>query len=248
MLIKAILVGESEVGKTSLLNRLTGRLGCVKPTIGVDFGFIETDEFKIQIWDFAGRKAYQPIITSFINTVNIIIYVFDLSNRASFDAVTNLSKQFTNTHAHKILLGNKADCVRQIDTEEATEKAISIGAAQYSEVCSFDNSVTDAFDQYMNYARLCEFPYVIGGSFTDPDAIIVQNPLFGHKCKQIDQINTNFVIEKVDPAKIWTDEVDCTKPLQKLTFDVWGFTIQIQYDDIWDLLGCPRRKKALASV
>lgn len=220
MLIKAILVGQSGVGKTSLFNRLTGAIDAATPTYGVNFGYVYIDTLKIQLWDFTGQKDYQPARADFVKNMNIIIYVFDLSNRASFDALASLAKEFTNSHAHKILLGNKTDCIAAVDTEEATRWAISIGATQYSEVSSLNDSVNEALRQYATYSRFCEKPYV------EP------------------QINTNFIntedVENVEDAE------DCIKPLQTITFDVWGFTIKIQYNahvGIWDLMGCPRRKK-----
>ncbi len=59
---KIVIIGDTDVGKTNILGRLTkGRfLGNTKPTIGVEFGTkkIKLDKavVKAQIWDTAGQE------------------------------------------------------------------------------------------------------------------------------------------------------------------------------------------------
>lgn len=253
--IQCIIVGESGVGKTSLFYQCAGIQRPVKPSISFEFIFMRKaigDElFKIELWDIPGRVDFHPKELKLSKTANVIIYVFDLSNRASFDAIDDLARNVTNMHAHKILLGNKVDMERCISLEEATEKAISIGATQYSEVSAKDSSVLQMLDDYLSYSRLCERPYVgeietvrpflaieeesttninimeSSEDSPDPEAIVTTNPVWGLK-----------------PTKVTESPVLSPVKTQTLSVNLFGFTVSVNYEgDIWTILGCPRRVK-----
>eukprot|EP01080_Neovahlkampfia_damariscottae_P006400 gene6400-10407_t len=147
---KVILLGDSGAGKTSCCLRFTDKY--FEPnfisTIGVDFKTkdyeYEDKIIRMQIWDTAGQERYKTIMTQYYRGVNGAIFVFDITNRMTFD---NVSKWMSSIESNKtgeetiskILIGNKID--------QETNRAVSL-----SEAKSF------AFDQgceYIEYLIKC---------------------------------------------------------------------------------------------
>lgn len=256
--IQCIIVGESGVGKTSLFYQCAGIQIPVKPSIGVEFIFLRKktggESFKIELWDIPGRVDFRGNEHVLCKTANVIIYVFDLSNRASFDAIDNWAKNIRNMRAHKILLGNKLDMERCVSIEEATEKAIAIGATQYSEVSAKDSSVLKMLDDYLSYSRLCELPYVKEDESVRPELVIEDKPLTNTNIIQSSEdspckmgnfddsdVITRNPVWSLKPTKI-IDPSPSIPVSQVFKLNLYGFTITINYEgDIWSLLGCPRR-------
>ena len=130
---KIVFIGNPSTGKTSLLNRIVNDkfLPDYDSTIGVDF-FTKTiyyneSIFKIQLWDSAGQEKYRSLIPSYIRGASLIILVYDLSWRESFEAIKNWLG-FVNQYANRdliklVLVGNKLDLERKVKTEEGQKLA-----------------------------------------------------------------------------------------------------------------------------
>ena len=88
--IKAVIIGDSGVGKTNILMRYCDN--SFKPTysstIGVDFKIktIQVHEYKIklQIWDTAGQEKFKNLSNTFYKGALIIILAYSIDNRDSF--------------------------------------------------------------------------------------------------------------------------------------------------------------------
>ena len=133
-LFKVLLLGDSDVGKSSLILRYTDDTFNSKliNSIGVDFKMkkkeIDGKIVKVQIWDTAGHERFRSITYSYYRGANAIIIVFDLSDKKSFISITEWLKQIekhANTNVFKFLVGNKSDLVeeRKVDYEEAKQYA-----------------------------------------------------------------------------------------------------------------------------
>ena len=92
-LFKALLIGDSPTGKSSLLLRYTDGVfnSSYLPTIGVDFK-IRTFEFegktiKLQIWDTAGQERFRSITSSYYKAAHFIFLLYDASNRLTFETL-----------------------------------------------------------------------------------------------------------------------------------------------------------------
>lgn len=127
-LFKIILVGESGVGKTSLLNRLVNEPfnDNYLTTIGVDFKiktfYINNKSVKLQIWDTAGQERFNSITDSFFRGSQGIIIVFDLTNKLSFMNITKWINKKKNTGSENtkiIIVGNKCDLYDQIEVNDS---------------------------------------------------------------------------------------------------------------------------------
>ena len=133
-LFKVLLLGDSDVGKSSLILRYTEETFNSKlvNSIGVDFKMkkkeIDGKVIKVQIWDTAGHERFRSITYSYYRGANAIIIVFDLSDQKSFISITEWLKQIekhAKENVFKFLVGNKMDLVdeRKVSFEEAKQYA-----------------------------------------------------------------------------------------------------------------------------
>ncbi|VDN97158.1 unnamed protein product [Rodentolepis nana] len=135
--IKILFVGDSSVGKTSIMKRFADEKfdDSIAPTIGVDFmpSKIEIDgiTYSLSFWDTAGAEAngmtaLQPL---FYRNAEGVLLVYDVTNRDSFENIKNWDENVgyyaNNPNIIKMLVGNKIDLVeRAVRKEEAREFAM----------------------------------------------------------------------------------------------------------------------------
>ena len=116
---KLIIVGDENVGKTSLITRFTNGFYAedYKTTIGVDFLFKELHykekDIKLFIWDITGQERFRFLTNIYYNKVIGAIVVFDLHYKDSFihceDWLNNIYEKGTNIKDRIVLVGAKAD-------------------------------------------------------------------------------------------------------------------------------------------
>lgn len=93
--LKLLLVGDSGVGKSTLLQSYVEE--DYKPssivTIGIDFRVkkikVDNKPYKLQIWDTSGTKRFKTIVKSYYPGVSGIVLSFDLTDRGSFENLKN---------------------------------------------------------------------------------------------------------------------------------------------------------------
>ncbi|CAK7346863.1 unnamed protein product [Dovyalis caffra] len=118
-LFKLLLIGDSGVGKSTLLLSFTSNnFEDLSPTIGVDFKVkhvtLGGKKLKLAIWDTAGQERFRTLTSSYYRGAQGIIMVYDVTRRETF---TNLSEIWakeidlysTNQDCIKMLVGNKVD-------------------------------------------------------------------------------------------------------------------------------------------
>jgi Ras-related protein Rab-1A len=112
------LLGEAGVGKTSLLTRFCDNSFKERynNTIGVDFRVITLKYkniiSKIHIWDTAGQERFRSLALNYINNSQGFIFVYDITNRESFNNIenwVNLALEKNNKNICNFLVGNKTD-------------------------------------------------------------------------------------------------------------------------------------------
>lgn len=134
---KAVLIGDSAVGKTSIVNQYIFN-SCSpehQATIGIDFFSKVLTEgnttIRLQIWDTAGQEKFHSLIPSYIRNSTVAILVYDITMRSSFE---NLQKWhqtvITTSNPFCIVVGNKCDLEeeRQISIDEGQKFAHQIKA------------------------------------------------------------------------------------------------------------------------
>ena len=90
---KVVLIGESGVGKTSIIERYDSNSfkSEVEPTIGAQYKeeYIFFEEFKteikLEIWDTAGIEEFRALTRVFYKKTNAIILVYDITKKSSFE-------------------------------------------------------------------------------------------------------------------------------------------------------------------
>ncbi|KAJ6716740.1 RAB FAMILY [Salix koriyanagi] len=99
-LLKVIILGDSGVGKTSLMNQYVNRKfsNQYKATIGADFLTKEVQFedrlFTLQIWDTAGQERFQSLGVAFYRGADCCVLVYDVNSMKSFDNLNNWREEF----------------------------------------------------------------------------------------------------------------------------------------------------------
>mmetsp|Transcript_65723 Transcript_65723/g.80436 ORF Transcript_65723/g.80436 Transcript_65723/m.80436 type:complete len:208 (+) Transcript_65723:92-715(+) len=162
-LLKVVMVGDSGVGKSSLLKRFANRdfTGDYISTIGVDFEIktleIDGKTVKLQIWDTAGQERFQNITTSYYRGAHCIILVYDITQLETFEHVHKWHRQIqehSNSNVQILLVGNKSDLGdnRQVPYEDAEEMANQLGVSVFETSAKDATNVDQAFYHIANQA------------------------------------------------------------------------------------------------
>ncbi|KAJ6412448.1 hypothetical protein OIU84_005491 [Salix udensis] len=99
-LLKVIVLGESGVGKTSLMNQYVHKKFSqqYKATIGADFVtkelLIDDRLVTLQIWDTAGQERFQSLGVAFYRGADCCVLVYDVNVMRSFDTLDNWHEEF----------------------------------------------------------------------------------------------------------------------------------------------------------
>ena len=127
--LKILIIGESGVGKSSLMLRFVDDMFDpeISATIGVDFRVrsinIDGNLVKLAIWDTAGQERFRTLTPSYYRGGQGVICVYDIGCRSSFDRlehwIAEVDTYCTKQDAIKMLVGNKLDSkYREVSREE----------------------------------------------------------------------------------------------------------------------------------
>ncbi|XP_028990001.1 ras-related protein Rab-37-like isoform X2 [Betta splendens] len=110
---KTILVGDSGVGKTSLLVQfdqgkfIPGSFSATNKVVTVDGVNV-----KLQIWDTAGQERFRSVTHAYYRDAHALFLLYDITSKSSFDNIrawlTEIH-EYAQSHVVIMLLGNKAD-------------------------------------------------------------------------------------------------------------------------------------------
>ena len=158
--VKVVLLGESGVGKTSIIAQFTSGKFDPDCVTSLSAQFIsKTIEFenlqkaiKFDIWDTAGQEKYRALAKIFYKDAKVIILVYDITDKRSFDEVKSywyeMVKSNADSDAMIAIVANKNDLYdsAQVSEEEAKEFAKSVGAIFQSTSAKSDSGITTLFD------------------------------------------------------------------------------------------------------
>ncbi|XP_068142806.1 uncharacterized protein Rab26 isoform X1 [Drosophila tropicalis] len=128
---KVIMLGDSGVGKTSLLIRF--RDGRYVPsyflsTVGIDFRnkvvVVDGTRVKLQIWDTAGQERFRSVTHAYYRDAHALLLLYDVTNKTTYDNIRawlGEIREYAQEDVVIVLIGNKADCSsseRQVKRED----------------------------------------------------------------------------------------------------------------------------------
>lgn len=125
MSLKVVIVGAPNVGKTSIVLRLAGRIPSLhsESTIGCSFMHLLIEGQSINIWDTAGQERYMSILPMYYRDANIILFTFDVTDLSSIDRMGDFIHSYYSTRKEPqfeptiIFIGNKIDSIYPSETQ-----------------------------------------------------------------------------------------------------------------------------------
>ena len=153
------LIGESKVGKTSLINQYVNNKFEEEyfMTIGNDklIKEIEINENKVrlEIWDTIGQKDLRSANKIFMKNTDIALIVYDITNRQSFLNLNEFYEELININKRdKMIIGiaaNKSDLYEnaKVNKEEGEEYAKKINALYFESTATDHENVVNIFEE-----------------------------------------------------------------------------------------------------
>jgi Rab family protein len=162
--IKLVLLGDSGVGKTSIVTQyVSGTVPeNINPTIGAAFVTkevtIDNQNLELLIWDTAGQEVYRGLAPMYYRSALIAIIVFDVTNQESHNSVSYWIRELqTNVEENIVILvcGNKTDLEdkRVVQSQKASAESTERGAL-YAETSATTNAGIDKMFQQALAAHL----------------------------------------------------------------------------------------------
>ena len=161
---KIIFVGDSGVGKTTLINRINNEefKDLNESSVGIDYYSknikFRGEELTLQIWDTAGQEKYRGLIPTYARNAVLAFIIYDISSKQSFENLTGWIDYLNSIEKMPMIIcGNKIDLVRQVTKEEG-EKFAKKNNLVFFEVSAKTNENMN----YMLYRSIAELPYFEG--------------------------------------------------------------------------------------
>ena len=160
--VRVVLVGNSAVGKSSLMLRFTDDnfKETYVNTIGVDFRFktIQVDgaKVKIDIRDTAGQEKFRALNGTYYRGCDAVMMVYDITNERSFREIENYWVQEIKNYVEEstifMVIGNKCDLPHERVIAPDTARALQVGSTP---VIFFETSAKDSSNVHLAFEQMC---------------------------------------------------------------------------------------------
>jgi small GTP-binding protein len=156
--IKVILLGETAVGKTSIIKRYYDDTFDTNEVTTISMSYVDKiielnkKKYKLIIWDTIGQEKYRSISKLFLTEAKIVILVYCIDKKDTFENLDfwyNLYKEELGDEAILGIAGNKADLLlEQVVPYQEGEKFANERGAIFAEISAKENKVT--INNFMN--------------------------------------------------------------------------------------------------
>ena len=164
--LKVILLGESGVGKTAIIKRYLYDQFNLEHNPSSTMNYVEKQmtvknkNIRLNIWDTIGQEKYRSLTKIFFKDSKIVLYVYDITNRKSFEALENWRKIIADVLGDVPtigVVGNKCDLYlqEQVKENEGKKYADDIGAkfiytSAKLDAINFKKFLEDIVKDYVN--------------------------------------------------------------------------------------------------
>ncbi|GLC38103.1 GTP-binding protein yptV3 [Pleodorina starrii] len=189
--LKILLLGDSGVGKTSLLTRFAHDNfdEQVASTIGVDFAVKKLSVYdkrvKLTVWDTAGQEKFRTLTTTFYRGAKGIIMVYDVSRP---DTLLHLEEQWmrelelhgTEADAVRMVVANKVDVgdARRVSWHEGSDFARRHGCLFAETSAKTNIAVANAFEELV--LKILETPSLLEDAGLRSGTVLLDSPQSGY--------------------------------------------------------------------
>lgn len=155
--MKILLIGESKVGKTCLINSYVIRKFNINQlsTVGLDFRTkkleIQGKQINLSIYDTAGQERFRNLATGYMKSADGFLVCFDLTSESTLENVNywiNSIKTTARKNVSILIIGNKSDLndMREVTTEQGKEFAAKNGIDYLETSSKMQIGVDEAFE------------------------------------------------------------------------------------------------------
>ena len=150
--VSILTVGETQVGKTSLILRFIDRVFYydTKTTIGVDFKVkrinLLNKNVLVKIWDSAGQERFKTVTRQYYKNAEGVMLIYDVTSQKSFSMIEEWFKSIIENKrkdAQVILIGNKKDMVNRVISAEQGESLAKKFEIKYYETSALSGENVD---------------------------------------------------------------------------------------------------------
>jgi len=154
-----ITLGDSGVGKTSIINRYINNKFDENnsSTVGINYSnkemeFNNKDKIILRLMDTAGQEKYRAITKSYYRNANAVLFVFSLNDKDSFDKINEWMTYFKNNnskgeHIPKYLVGTKNDLEKCVEDNSINIFAKENNLSFMSTSAKNNNNIDELFEE-----------------------------------------------------------------------------------------------------
>jgi len=170
IMFKVITLGDSGVGKTSIIRRFANNIfdENMLSTVGVGFAFKDVElqnkkTIKLKLIDTAGQEKFRSLAKSYFKNVDGVLFVYSFDIPESFKNLKEWIELFNTNHNGKIgipmlLIGNKSDLEEKEEVKK-NEKLVEDFLKEYKELKYYKSSAKDNISINELFKELAEKMY-----------------------------------------------------------------------------------------
>ena len=211
-IFKICLVGESGVGKTCIINRFVKNEFDIdeNPTLAASYAQknVKLDDdtiIRFHIWDTAGQEKYRSINKIFYQDAAVVILVYDITRKDSFEALKNYWYTEVKDNSPKnviiVIAANKSDLYEyeEITEDEGNEFATSINAIFQQTSAASGDGIQEIFDAISCKILSPEIIEEVKRKNTEKNSIKLGNNSLQNKTSNKSNFNVDSGNQRIKP-------------------------------------------------